>query len=195
LPVAPAPENAIDVSLDPQVAPAGLMFDVAVVNAGLAGVKPAVAVHTAPAFKVMVVCPVTVCCSLSGPSKESEKGDSGALIVNVPLAFPVFERVSAEEEAGLPIAPGGNAKVRSGWMASVAPAGVADSPTTTWVWVGSFVSSVRTPMTGIPAIAEPGIVAVTARDPDLPGASSSTAGFTENALPVTEAETIRALDP
>jgi hypothetical protein len=91
---APSPEKKMDDSVAPQVAPGVVIFDVAVTKVVLEGVKPAVAVHVAPAFKVTSVCVVTATCPASGPSSESEKGEPGALNVNVPGAFPMFDNVS-----------------------------------------------------------------------------------------------------
>jgi hypothetical protein len=91
---APSPEKKMDDSLVPQVAPGVVMFDVAVTKVVLDGVKPAVAVHVAPAFKITAVWAVTASGPPSGPSSESEKGEPGASNVNVAGAFPVFDSVS-----------------------------------------------------------------------------------------------------
>jgi hypothetical protein len=131
---APSPQKATDVRLAPQVASVVVMFEVAVTALVLTGVKPAVAVHVSPAFRVTASG-----CPPPGLSSESENGDPGAPKVNVPGTFPVLDSVSIPEDAGTPMAAGANVKDSSGEMASVAPAGVADSPMITWVWLGSFV--------------------------------------------------------
>jgi hypothetical protein len=108
--------------LDPHVVPEAVMIDVAEANIVLVGVKPAHADTAPPGSRVTASCPP------SGPSSESVKSELlGASNVNVPFAFPVFVSVSERAEAGAPTAVPGNVNDASGWIASVAPAGVADS--------------------------------------------------------------------
>src|SRR5580692_6712550 len=77
----------------------------------------------------------------------------------------------------------------------VAPEGVAASDTTALACDGSLVKTLSEPVSVSPAVAEPGTVAVTVMDPEVPGATSSSVGDTENADPVVLAVTTSVAVP
>ncbi len=181
LPLAVLPLKPISVRLEPHVALAMLIDEVALSALwtwGALGVKRAVAVHVSVGLSAR-----------KPPSVSAESvmlGSDGGATEKTAGAFPTLVNCTVTGGAVTPT----SVETKAYWAepTSVAPVGIADRSSRILARAGSFVNSDSEPVIAAPAVAAEGTVAVSVRVPDAPAASVREVGVTEKAVPTSVAD-------